>query len=155
MNESLQTSVQATLQPILLVVNKLVYGTRPFSTCRWMWRLLNDSQLRELGLVSMGEIATIRAKTTGLYKGRGRPPIRISLEQVELMREAKFTWKEISGALLISRSTLWRHSFRNYSDQELEDMLDSTVPKHWVANNEWIFRNTHSTKKDNGYVTVY
>ena len=98
--------------------------------------LLNDSQLRELGLVSMGEIATIRAKTTGLYKGRGRPPIRISLEQVELMREAKFTWKEISGALLISRSTLWRrlkqngYSFRNYSDisdQELEDMLTNLI----------------------------
>ncbi|XP_064395913.1 uncharacterized protein LOC135342950 [Halichondria panicea] len=84
----------------------------------------------------MGEIATIRAKTTGLYKGRGRPPIHISLEQVELMREAKFTWKEISGALLISRSTLWRrlkqngYSFRNYSDisdQELEDMLTNLI----------------------------
>lgn len=73
-------------------------------------------QLRELGLVSMGEIATIRAKTTGLYKGRGRPPIRISLEQVELMREAKFTWKEISGALLISRSTLWRRLMVTHSE---------------------------------------
>ncbi len=65
-------------------------------------------QLRELGLVSMGEIATIRAKTTGLYKGRGRPPIRIS--------RGTHAKKEISGALLISRSTLWRRLMVTHSE---------------------------------------
>ena len=48
------------------------------------------------------------------------------------MREARFTWKEISESLLVSRTTLWRrlkqcgYSFRGYtdiSDRELEDVL--------------------------------
>ncbi len=100
--------------------------------------LLTDIQLRELGLSSMGEIATVRAKcnlskeTYCLGQKPGRPSIPISLKQVELMREAKFTWKEISNAFLISRTTLWRrlkqngYLFRRYSDisdEALEDVL--------------------------------
>ncbi len=52
----------------------------------------------------MGEIATVRAgcisvSPISLDPKRGRPPIDISLEQVELMREARFLWQEISEAL--------------------------------------------------------
>ena len=100
--------------------------------------ILTDTQLQELGLSSMGEIATVRAKCNVAKpicsKGPGRPPLSLSVEQVELMRESKFTWQEISDALLVSRTTLWRrlkkcgYSFQSYtdiSDQELIDILGS------------------------------
>ena len=55
--------------------------------------LLTDNQLHVLGLTSMGEIATVRAACNAVQpmkvdKTPGPPPIDVSLEQVELMRDA-------------------------------------------------------------------
>ena len=95
--------------------------------------ILTDTQLQELGLSSMGEIATVRAKCNLAKpicsKGPGSPPISLSVEQVELMGESKFTWQEISDALLVSRTTLWRqlkkcgYSFRSYTDISEQDIF--------------------------------
>ena len=59
----------------------------------------------------MGEIATLRAACAEMVEksvkcGPGRPQIEIKI--VELMCEANFSWKEISEAMLVSRTTLWR-----------------------------------------------
>lgn len=87
--------------------------------------LLSDDQLHYLGLTTMGEIATLRAACSATVEpkcGPGRPEIEINLENVKLMLEANFSWKEISEAMLVSRTTLWRrlkklgYSFRKYSD---------------------------------------
>ena len=64
--------------------------------------LLSDDQLHQLGLTAMGEIATLRAACAEVVEklvkcGPGRPQI-----------EANFSWKEISEAILVSRTTLWR-----------------------------------------------
>ena len=101
--------------------------------------LLTNNQLRELGVSSVGEIAMLRAacnlafQRSNCLKGPGRPPLDINVENMELMREAEFTWDEISQALLVSRTTLWRrlkqsgYDFRTYtdiSDHELESVLN-------------------------------
>ena len=99
--------------------------------------LLSDDQLHQLGLTAMGEIATLRAACAEVVEksvkcGPGRPQIEINIEIVELMREANFSWKEISEAMLVSRTTLWRrlkqsgYNFRKHtdiSDYELDNIL--------------------------------
>lgn len=39
---------------------------------------------------------------------RGRPMIAVNLDQVELLCSAGYTWCEVAGALLVSRTTIWR-----------------------------------------------
>ena len=73
--------------------------------------LLSDDQLHQLGLTAMGEIATLRAACAEVVEksvkcGPGRPQIETNIEIVELMHEANFSWKKISEAILVSRTTL-------------------------------------------------
>ena len=73
--------------------------------------MLSDDRLRELGLTTIDEITTLRtacAETMDVKGGPGQPQIKINMYIINVMRAAKFTWKEISEALLISRTALWR-----------------------------------------------
>ena len=47
-------------------------------------------------------------RSNGCKGGPGQPQIKINMYIINVMCDAKFTWKEISEALLISRTTLWR-----------------------------------------------
>ncbi len=40
--------------------------------------------------------------------GVGRPRVVLNMDQVDLLRSAGFTWREVENAMLISRSTIWR-----------------------------------------------
>jgi hypothetical protein len=69
----------------------------------------------------------------------GRPKLYINMDLVELLREACFTWDEISKAIGVSRTTLWRriaetnvipHIFSEISD----DALDSIVSQYQSRN---------------------
>ena len=40
--------------------------------------------------------------------GPGRPKIKVNLDQVELLRSAKYTWDEVAVALMVSKSTILR-----------------------------------------------
>ena len=73
--------------------------------------MLSDDRLQELGLTTIDEITTLRtacAEAMDVKGGPGQPQIKINMYIINVMRDAKFTWKEISEALLISRTTLWR-----------------------------------------------
>ena len=72
---------------------------------------MSDDRLQELGLTTIDEITTLRtasAEAMDVKGGPGQPQIKINMYIINVMRDAKFTWKEISEALLISRTTLWR-----------------------------------------------
>lgn len=61
----------------------------------------------------------------------GRPKLYINMDLVELLSEANFTWEDISQAIGVSRTTLWRqinipHVFSNISN----DALDSLVSQY-------------------------
>ena len=71
----------------------------------------------------------------------GRPRILINVELVDMLRSAGFSWEEVSGALQVSRTTLWRrltelnisvNKFTDISDSELDEnvsLLQSQYPK--------------------------
>ena len=73
--------------------------------------MLSDDRLRELGLTTIDEITTHRAacaEAMDVKSGPSQPQIKINMYIINVMCDAKFTWKEISEGLLISRTTLWR-----------------------------------------------
>lgn len=71
----------------------------------------------------------------------GRPRLLINIELVDMLRSAGFTWEEVSNALQISSTTLWRrltevnvsvNKFTDISDSELDEnvrLLQSQYPK--------------------------
>lgn len=64
--------------------------------------------------------------------GGGRPKIKISVDQVEVLRSAGYTWDEVASAVLVSRTTIWRRCqeagiqpsrFTDISDISLDDLV--------------------------------
>ena len=39
----------------------------------------------------------------------GRSKIQLNLDQVELLCSAEYAWDEVANALMVSKSTIWRH----------------------------------------------
>ena len=65
----------------------------------------------------------IEGRVTFHHTGRrGRPPVFLNLNMVEFLRGVGYTWNEISKALLVSRTTVWKKlkeanvSLNKYSD---------------------------------------
>ena len=65
-------------------------------------------------------------------RGCGRPVLRIDIDQVEMLRQVVYSWKEISDAVGVSRSTLWRclqeqnltlSSYSDISDSDLDTLV--------------------------------
>lgn len=72
-------------------------------------------------------------------RNRGRPKLRVNLDQVELLRSSGFSWREVANAFLISRTTLWRRikesgyqfsSFVDISDNDLDSLVRSFHHNH-------------------------
>ena len=73
--------------------------------------MLSDDRLQELGLTTIDEITTLRtacAEAMDVKGGPGQLQIKMNMYIIDVIRDAKLTWKEISEALLICRTTLWR-----------------------------------------------
>ena len=65
-------------------------------------------------------------------RGCGRPVLRIDIDQVEMLRQVGYSWKEISDAIGVSRSTLRRRlqeqnltlsSYSDISDGDLDTLV--------------------------------
>lgn len=65
-------------------------------------------------------------------RGCGRPVLRIDIDQVEMLRQVGYSWKEISDAVGVSHSTLWRclqeqnltlSSYSDISDGDLDTLV--------------------------------
>ncbi len=69
----------------------------------------------------------------------GRPPVFVNLNIVELLRSVGYTWDEVSRALLVSRSTIWRKlrdagitldRYSNISDFTLDERVTELLVRH-------------------------
>ena len=97
--------------------------------------LLSRWELLAIVAVSCTSICPIRGLPTASPRSRGvgRPRYEMSFRQLEFLRNAmRFTWSQIAGMLLVSRTTLWRRvqnveSFANryttISDVELDELI--------------------------------
>ncbi len=71
----------------------------------------------------------------------GRPPLEVSVDDIEYLRGLRFTWTKIAEILGISRSTLYRRleqegidhhelHYTNISDYELDRVVESIKQAH-------------------------
>ena len=69
----------------------------------------------------------------------GRPKIDVPIEEIELLRNLRFSWTRIATLLDISRSTLYRRleegislstTFSNISDRDLDRVIGAIKATH-------------------------
>lgn len=75
-----------------------------------------------------------------LYVSHGRPLINVDFEDIEFLRQLRFSWTKISEILGISRSTLYRRlrqedvtehlSYSNISDTALDSIVEQIKERH-------------------------
>lgn len=62
----------------------------------------------------------------------GRPRLSVNIDAVEFLRNCRYTWDQVSNALQVSRTTLWRRlteagieikKYTEISDDELDAMI--------------------------------
>lgn len=99
---------------------------------RWM---ISFNRLSHCAQVAVGIMG---GSETGVCVA-GRPPICVNLDLVELLRSSGYTWDEISKALMISRTTLWRrvkegklvtNTYTSISDVDLQVAVIDLLNRH-------------------------
>ena len=78
--------------------------------------------------------------TRVVYSGLpGRPTLMVNVNQVELLRNAGYTWQDIAQYLQVSRSTLWRRlhegnlrfdRYTDISDHDLDRIVTTIQDEH-------------------------
>ena len=78
--------------------------------------------------------------TRVVYSGLpGRPTLMVNVNQVELLRNAGYTWQDIAQCLQVSRSTLWRRlhegnlrfdRYTDISDHDLDRIVTTIQDEH-------------------------
>ena len=93
---------------------------------RWV---IIQSHLPSCALPAVGIESSLTYQHTGR---RGRPPVFLNLNMVEFLRGVGYTWNEISKALLVSCTTIWRklseanitlHKYSDISDASLDEKV--------------------------------
>ncbi len=120
----------------------------PLQEVQEIVRELNQSQLQMrnqlFSLHSQTCSVTARNVTGNLTRQvyselPGRPLLDVNLDQVELLRDAGYTWQDIADSLHISRQTLWRRlrernvdtrRYTNISDHTLDRIISGIQVEH-------------------------
>ena len=144
MAENLIVPLQVTIDSVPGLLDSLDCGEAGNTGRIWVLESLVYLQLRTL-LSRWELLAIVAASYTSTCpirgfptvsprsRGVGRPRYEISFPQLEFLRNTmQFTWSQITGMLLVSRTTLWRRvqnleSFSNLyattSDAELDELI--------------------------------